>query len=176
MKFLFSMLSPCFIILNKQKIYSFLLILHFFHRTQSLNYKLTSIYYGNQGWSMNELQSFSSWTDKKPVTVLLFTDWCNTSMLNLFNIQLNNIWNNGSIPIITWEMFECGGISSPGIIKLIGNSVYDDYINRFGDRLKVWLAGNDGVLTNSDDRRAYLRLGKVYSTKFEQIFYSNRWY
>ncbi|CAF1140123.1 unnamed protein product [Rotaria sp. Silwood1] len=124
----------------------------------AINNKLPAIYYGNQGWNMNQVQSFSSWIGKRPMVILLFTDWCNTSMNNLFTYQLNNIWNNGSIPAITWEPFGCGGSSQPGIMKLVQNQTYDIYINQFGDRLKIWLAGPDGVFGNRDDRRAYLRL------------------
>jgi hypothetical protein len=124
------------------------------------NYKLTAVYYGNQGWSMNQIDSLSSWVGKRLTVIVLFTDWCNSSMTNLFNIQLNNIWNNGSIPLITWELFECGSSSQPGIIKLVYNNVYDTYINQFGNQLKTWLAGNDGIFGNNDDRRAYLRLGR----------------
>lgn len=125
----------------------------------TVNYKLTAIYYGNQGWSMNEIERLSSWTGKRPTVILLFTDWCNASLNNLFNIQLNNIWNNKSIPLITWELFECGGNSQPGIIRSVHNKSHDVYINQFGNRLKTWLAGNDGIFGNNDDRRAYIRLG-----------------
>ncbi|CAF1114026.1 unnamed protein product [Rotaria sp. Silwood1] len=107
---------------------------------------------------MNEIEYISSWIGKRPIVILLFTDWCNTSMNNLFNYQLNNIWNNQSIPVITWELFGCSGSSQPGIMSLVRNNTYDAYIDQFGNRLKTWLAGNDGVLGSSDDRRAYLRL------------------
>lgn len=117
---------------------------------------------------MNEIGSLSSWTGKHPTTVLLFTDWCNASMPNLFNFQLNNIWNNQSIPVITWELFECAGSSRPGIIRSVVNNSYDSYINDFGNRLKLWLSGIDGILGNADDRRAYLRLGRKFNlNKFE---------
>jgi hypothetical protein len=89
-------------------------------------------------------------------------------MNNLFNIQLNNIWNNGSIPLITWELFQCGGVSQPGIIKLVNTSLYDTYINQFGDHLETWLAGNDGIIGNNDDRRAYLRLGRIFQRDSQQ--------
>ncbi|CAF4195040.1 unnamed protein product [Rotaria socialis] len=125
---------------------------------EAVSNKMPAIYYGNQGWAMNDIQSFSSWVGKHPIVILLFTDWCNGSMYNLFNYQLKNIWDNGSIPAITWEAFKCGGSSQPGIMSLVRNHTYDTYINQFGDYLAAWLAGMDGVLGNSDDRRAYLRL------------------
>ena len=125
------------------------------------NYRLTSVFYGNQGWSMNEIDDLSTWTGKRSTVVVLFTDWCNGSMIDLFNSQLNNIWNKSAIPLITWEPFACGGASLPGIMKLVRNNFYDTYITQFGDKLRTWLAGNDGILGNADDRRAYLRLGKI---------------
>lgn len=129
------------------------------------NYKLTSVYYGNQGWAMNELEHLSSWTGKHSTTVLLFTDWCNGSMTNLFNIQLSNIWNNRSIPIITWEPILCNHVNQPGIMKLVSINVYDSYIDSFANKLKTWLAGNDGIYGNNDDRRAFLRLGTRVNRK-----------
>jgi hypothetical protein len=133
------------------------------YQCSSVNYKLTAVYYGNEGWSMSQIQYLSYWSTKRPTVILLFTDWCNSSMNNLFNIQLNNIWNNHSIPVITWELLLCSGISQPGIIKAVTNGVYDAYIHEYGDRLKTWLAGSDGIFGNNDDRRAYLRLGKKYN-------------
>jgi hypothetical protein len=88
----------------------------------------------------------------------------------LIDVQLHNIWNNKTIPLITWQLFECDGSKHPGVIKLVNNNTYDTYINQFGDRLKKWLAGNDSIYGNDDDRRAYLRLGM----KFEAKVCSNR--
>lgn len=127
--------------------------------------KLTSIFYGNQGWSMNEIEYLTSWTGKRPTVVVLFTDWCNGSMIDLFNTQLNNIWNNQSIPLLTWEPFGCGGANQPGIMKLVRNNIYDTYINQFGNKLRLWLAGTDGIIGNADDRRIYLRLGEEFDVK-----------
>jgi hypothetical protein len=140
----------------------FLFILSINNIDAAVNYKLTSIYYGNQGLSMDEVRNLSSWVGKRQTVVVLFTDWCNGSMNNLFNMQLNNIWNNKSIPLITWQITGCGGRKHPGIMKLIHNHSYDTYINQFGDLLKIWLAGNDNILGSNDDRRAYLRLGMKF--------------
>jgi hypothetical protein len=142
---------------------SIVLLLVFISLTKNVdaavNYKLTSIFYGNEGFSMDQIDNLSSWVGKRPAVIVLFTDWCAGSMDNLFNIQLPNMWNKKTIPLITWQLFGCGGSSQPGIMKLVHNNVYDAYINQFGDRLKAWLAGNDGIFGSNDDRRAYLRLG-----------------
>ncbi len=137
----------------------FVFILSINNGNAAINYKLTSIYYGNQGLSMDEIGNVSSWVGKRQAVVVLFTDWCPGSMNKLFNIELNNIWNNKSIPLITWQITGCNGKKLPGVMKLIHNNSYDTYINQFGDQLKTWLAGNDSILGNNDDRRAYLRLG-----------------
>lgn len=136
----------------------FVLIVSIKNVDADVNYKLTSVYYGNQGWFMDQIGNLTLWTGKHNVAIVLFTDWCNNSMYGLFNTQLNNIWNSKSIPLITWGLTECNG-DRPGIIKLVNNNTFDGYINEFSDRLKKWLAGNDEMYGTNDDRRAYLRLG-----------------
>lgn len=78
------------------------------------------------------------------------------------DIQLHNIWNNGTVPLLTWQMVDCDGSRHPGVVKLVNNRTFDLYINTFADRLKQWLAGNDGVYGNDDDRRIFLRLGRCF--------------
>ncbi len=124
----------------------------------AVNDKLTSIFYGNGGFTMNEIENLTLWTGKRPVVTVLFTNWCAESINLLFNIQLHNIWNHTTIPLITWQMIECGGQSQPGITKLVNNHTFDMYINQFSDRLKIWLSGKDEIYGTNDDRRAYLRL------------------
>jgi hypothetical protein len=119
--------------------------------------KLTSIFYGDGGQVMDQVDKLSSWTGKRSAVLVHFTNWSPGTMNILFNIQLINMWTNKTIAFVTWELFPCGGQSQPGITKLIHNGSYDSYINEFGDRLKTWLAGNNGVYGNSDDRRLYLR-------------------
>ncbi len=143
----------------------FVFILSINNLDTAVKYKLTSIYYGNQGLSMDEIGNVSSWVGKRQTVVVLFTDWCSGSMTKLFNTELNNIWNNKSIPLITWQITGCDGKKLPGVMKLIHNNSYDTYINEFGDRFKTWLAGNDSILGNNDDRRAYLRLGMKFERK-----------
>ncbi len=113
---------------------------------------------------MGQIENLTSWVGKRPAVVVLFTNWCGDSINLVFNLQLKNIWNNKTIPLITWQLFECDYKNQPGITKLVINNTFDTYINQFGDRLKTWLAGNDGIYGNGDDRRIYLRLGM----KFEE--------
>jgi hypothetical protein len=130
-----------------------------------VNYKLTAFYDGLGGLSMDIIGNLSLWVGKRQTVVTLFTDWCNDSMNKLFDIQLNNIWTNKSIPLITWQITGCNGTKQPGVMKLVRNHTYDIYINQFGDRLKSWLAGNDGVYGTNDDRRVYIRLGMTFQGK-----------
>ena len=121
---------------------------------------LLGVYYGNQGWAMGDVQAMESWQGKKHSVLNLFTDWTTTTkvMNNLFGQQLPNIWNNGNVPMITWEPSTSGQTPS-NIEVLIGSGQYDAYINTWAGRLKTFLAGPDGKFGTADDRRVYIRLG-----------------
>jgi beta-mannanase len=122
---------------------------------------LLGVYYGNQGWNMEQVQALESWQGKKNAVVEMFTSWTNdtTVINNLFNQQLPNIWNNKNVPLITWEPFTAPGSAPDNIEVLIANGQLDAYINNWADNLKTFLTGADGVYNTGDDRRAYLRLG-----------------
>lgn len=128
----------------------------------AVNYKLTGIRYGNQGWNMEQVDNLTLWTGKHQTIIVLFTEWCDTLMNNLFYTQLRNIWSKNSIPMITWQLFGCNMKNQPGVIKFVNNNTFDTYINQFDDHLKKWLAGIDSIYGNNDDRRAYLRLGNIF--------------
>ena len=122
--------------------------------------RLTSVFYGSQGWNMDEVRNFQYWLGKNQSVVVLFTDWCDGNSYNLFNHQIPNIWNTGHIPLITWEMKPCGSATVTDITVRIGrNGEFDAYIWSFGNQLKKWLSGPDGIYGNGDDRRVYLRPG-----------------
>ncbi len=106
----------------------------------------------------------SFWVEKRQAVVEFGVDWCNQSLGWLFDLDLNHTWNRHTVSSITWSPIECGGKYQAGIIRLINNNTLDGYINQFGDRLKKWLAGPDGIYGTNDDRRVYLRLGnKIFS-------------
>jgi hypothetical protein len=104
----------------------------------------------------------SSWIGKRAGVILYTTYWCSPGIPYLFDIRLPNIWNNKSIPLITWTLQGCDGSGQPGIVKLVNNNTFDAYINEMGDHLKKWLSGNDGIYGNDDDRRLYLRFGRKF--------------
>lgn len=134
------------------------------------NNSLLGVYYGTEGFQINQIQALESWQGKKYAVVNLFTTWCNepTILDNLFNQQLPNIWNNKNVPIISWEPFFCPNspnptddelrASTPGNIEVrAANGEFDAYLNKWANRMKTFLSGPDGVYNTSDDRRAYIR-------------------
>ncbi len=118
-----------------------------------INYKLTSVVRDFGG-------NMSLWLDRREVVVEFGVDWCNDSFSWLFNLDLNHAWYRYTISSITWSPIECGGKYQAGIIRLINNNTFDEYINQFGDHLKKWLSGYDQIYGTNDDRRVYLRMGK----------------
>ena len=117
---------------------------------------LLGVFEGNQGWSMQKVEALEDWQAKKNAVVTLFTGWSETSAQLLFDYQLPNIWQNGNVPLITWEPHYYEG-TPEDIETLIAAGVYDDYITNWASRLKQFLAGLDGELGTNDDRRAFLR-------------------
>ncbi len=69
--------------------------------TVDVNYRLTSIFYGNEGYSMDQIDHLSSWSGKRPAVITFYTHWCPDQIDTVFNIQINNIWNDTTIPLIT---------------------------------------------------------------------------
>lgn len=123
------------------------------------NNALSGIYYGNQGWEMEDIKALEQWQGKKHTIVELFTNWDSEPHVsdNLFKQQLPNIWNNQNVPLITWEPYVQG--TTPNDIEVqIANGDYDAYINNWAEQIKTFLSGNDGIYNTQDDRRAYLRL------------------
>jgi beta-mannanase len=123
---------------------------------------LLGVYYGNQGWKMDQVRALESWQGKRHAVVNMFTNWCNQAktMDNLFKQQLPNIWNNKNVPMITWEPYLCNSASTPANVEAqAANGAYDAYLNAWADRLKTFLSGADGAFGTADDRRVYIRLG-----------------
>ena len=123
-----------------------------------VNYKLTSVFRDFTG-------NLSLWVGKRQASTDIYTDWCNNSLGPFFDLDMDNAWNRSMVPLITWEITVCNHTAEddPGITKRINNNTYDPYINQFGDRLKKWLAGPDGIYGTNDDRRAFVRLGMKFN-------------
>jgi mannan endo-1,4-beta-mannosidase len=122
---------------------------------------LLGVYYGNQGWAMNQVQAMEAWQGKRHAVLNLFTSWCNSkkTLDNLFNQQLPAVWANGNVPVITWEPYLCSSATTPSDMTVrISRGDYDAYVNTWADRLRAFVNGPDGQPGNDDDRRVYIRL------------------
>jgi len=123
---------------------------------------LLGIYYGNQGQDMDGVRDLEGWQGKKSAVVNMFTNWCESpgAIEELFERQLLNIWDNGSVPMVTWEPFLCSPDQTPDDVEVrAAAGEYDVYLGAWADHLKAFLGGSDGTYGTSDDRRAYIRLG-----------------
>ena len=122
---------------------------------------LLGVYYGNQGWAMNQVKAMEAWQGKRHAVVNLFTDWCNRkkTMDNLFKQQLPAIWANGNVPVITWEPYLCSPAATPAdVLVRASRGDYDAYLSTWADGLKAFVSGADGRVGTADDRRAFIRL------------------
>ena len=121
---------------------------------------LLGTYYGNQGWSIESVKAMESWQGKKNTVVNLFTNWDSAPQTidNLFKQQLPTLWTNGNIPLVTWEP-QLAQNTPDNIEVLIAQGQFDAYITDWATQMKKFLSGTDGLYGNTDDRRAYLRLG-----------------
>ena len=90
---------------------------------------LLGVYYGHQGWKMEQVQALENWQGKKHAVVNLFTDWTNSNKVinNLFGQQLPNIWKNRNVPMVTWEPFT-GGNTPLDVEVRIGRGVTTDIL------------------------------------------------
>jgi len=122
---------------------------------------LLGVYYGNQGWAMDQVRAMEAWQGKRHAVLNLFTDWCNRTqnLDNLFKQQLPAIWANGNVPVITWEPFLCSASATPpDVLVRAARGDYDAFVKGWSDRLKVFVSGPDRILGTADDRRVYIRL------------------
>ena len=120
---------------------------------------LLGVYYGNQGWAMDQLKAMEAWQGKRHAVVNLFTDWCNRTktMDNLFKQQLPAIWANGNVPMIPGSR-SCARPRQPRPMCCARRSgEYDTYLKAWAERLRLYVAGPDGNPGNGDDRRVYIR-------------------
>lgn len=128
---------------------------------QAQGQALLGVYYGNQGWKMDQVRAMEAWQGKTHAVVNLFTDWCNRSKTldNLFNQQLPNVWANGNVPVVTWEPYLCSSAATPAdVLGRAARGEYDAYLRAWADRMKAFVSGPDRTLGTADDRRAYIRL------------------
>lgn len=109
----------------------------------------------NSDYVISDVQDLEAWQGKRNAVLVMFTSWDPLVTDTAFEI-IYDIWNHGAVPIVTWEA-NTGANTPANIDALIANGTYDAYANAWADRMKVFLAGPDGVYGNGDDRRAYMR-------------------
>lgn len=122
---------------------------------------LLGVYYGNQGWKMDQVRAMEAWQGKRHAVVELFTDWCprTKTVDNLFKQQLPQVWANGNVPVVTWEPYLCSAAAAPADVEVrAARGDYDAYLRTWAARLRGFVAGPDGQLGSADDRRVYLHL------------------
>jgi beta-mannanase len=135
--------------------------IHVAAAAQAQGQALLGVYYGNQGWKMDQVRAMEAWQGKRHAVVNLFTDWCNRTKTldNLFKQQLPNIWANGNVPVVSWEPYLCSPAATPNDVEArAARGEYDAYLGAWAERMKAFLSGPDGSLGTADDRRVYIRL------------------
>ncbi|CAA6812266.1 MAG: Glycosyl hydrolase family 26/Calx-beta domain, partial [uncultured Thiotrichaceae bacterium] len=119
---------------------------------------LLGIYHGNQGWFIDDITALEAWQEKKNAVITLFANFNPDQQNNVFTHQLPNLWNNGNIPLISWEPYLQATGTPDSIERDIVNGDHDIYLNSWISDLKIFLSGPDSTFNTADDRRIYLRL------------------
>jgi hypothetical protein len=122
----------------------------------------TAIYYGNQGWAIEDLAALETWTGKKNSVVVLFTSFNEAFPTT----QVENLWNNGNTPLITLEP---QGYTAAQLAAGDADAIATQWAADF----KAWL--NQG-----ENRSAFLRFGHEmngnwYSWSGDPTHYVNAW-
>ncbi len=60
----------------------------------AVNYKLTSIINGFSG-------NLSMWAGKRQASMVTYVDWCNNFIGWFFPLDMDHIWNQSGVPLIT---------------------------------------------------------------------------
>lgn len=94
---------------------------------------------------------------KAPATKVLFHEFTQDEV-GKAKSDLENTWDSGSVPILTWELQEDRN-DKKSHLQEIETGQKDDLIRQEGDMLKEFTAGPDGKSGTDDDRQVYLRLG-----------------
>jgi len=95
------------------------------------------------------IAALDGWQGRHDALLNTYAGW-DESDPTLFNSTLPRIWNEGSVPSISWNPTSMG--------TEIADGADDAYLIGFAQEMKRFLAGPDGVYGNGDDRRVYLRL------------------
>lgn len=96
--------------------------------------------------------------------------------------HLLNIWNNGKIPLFTWQP-ACYGQGLPVLANIPAGSQtttpntfikefplkqQDAYLTKVATEIEKYISGPDGQYATADDRRLYIRLGHEMNGNYYQ--------
>ena len=87
--------------------------------------------------TMTHVRAMETWHgNKRNAVINLFSAWVPAEHAdNLFTFQLPNIWNNRSVPMITWE--PGAGEDAPSDIEAqVASGVYDSFLRTWAARMK----------------------------------------
>ncbi len=121
--------------------FSFLLI---FASCDRVNAQQNSLFWGfaleGNPITTTTLKKVELETGLKAQLVLFFLQWPISPETNNFPLEsLESIWNNGSVPCITWEpMFYENGNEIMIPYHQIIEGKYDDYLRSFAKKAKLW--------------------------------------
>lgn len=109
------------------------------------------------GRGVTQSLAMDGWQGKGNSIQTVFTTFDESEMSWLWK-GLTEVWEHGhKIPMITWEPKYWQQWSPTDITKQVASGSMDSYVITWGQGLKDYISGADGVLGTDDDRRAYLR-------------------
>jgi len=132
-----------------------LLLLSVLASTANAN-TLIGVFDPDQGRNQGKFNAMNTWQGKTNAVQTLFTTFDMSEQTWLWP-ALNNIWGSHAVPMITWEPKFWQQNTQPDIEVAVARGDFDNYVVGWGNNLKTYLAGADGVLGTADDRRAFLR-------------------
>lgn len=103
----------------------------------------------------------ASFTGKTPGVKTLFEDFDHTHVAKAEG-DLTQAWNEGTVPILTWELGAKGNdpkhTPNSDIDVRIAQGQKDTYIDDYASMIHRYVAGPDGRIGTNDDRKVYLRI------------------
>lgn len=106
---------------------------------------------------MKRLHEMERWLGAHHPVQTVFTPWNEGAIDGLFERILPRMWDAGRVPLLTWEPYTGQTGSTDERTTRIAAGAFDSYLETWAERLAEWLAGPDGQLGTTDDRRLYLR-------------------
>lgn len=126
---------------------------------QSDQPRTAGAFLGSVPGSLDRAAAMEQWLDLSLDCQTVFEPWAMDSgeIFALF-ARLRAIWEAGRVPLLTWEAFTpTPAATPPAVLPRAADGAFDEYLISWATALVDWLAGPDGELGTTDDRRLYLR-------------------